>query len=207
MSNWYRSVDLSYLRCLPRCDTCSISVCISDRKIQMQFVLSENNSTIDSLVSVVAVDYSTQGNFQSYRVYPVPEDAIVTPNGFDECNAFKKTNNCGWPKQAIRTTVSHEKALHVNHDDVIKWKHFPRYWAFVRGIQRFPVNSPHKGQWRGALMFPLICTWTNGWANSRDASDLRRHRAHYDIIVMWQWKLHLDSLRMTSLTEIHHCFL
>ena len=32
-------------------------------------------------------------------------------------------------------------------------KHFPRYWPFVRGIHRSPVNSPHKGQWRGALMF------------------------------------------------------
>ena len=32
------------------------------------------------------------------------------------------------------------------HDDVIKWKHFPRYWPFVRGIHRSPVNSPHKGQ-------------------------------------------------------------
>ena len=42
------------------------------------------------------------------------------------------------------------------HDDVIKWKHFLRYWPFVRGIHRSPVNSPHKGQWRGALMFPLI---------------------------------------------------
>ena len=39
------------------------------------------------------------------------------------------------------------------HDDVIKWKHFPRYWPFVRGIRRWPVNYPHKGQWRGALMF------------------------------------------------------
>ena len=42
------------------------------------------------------------------------------------------------------------------HDDVIEWKHFPRYWPFVRGIHRSPVNSPHKGQWRGALMFSLI---------------------------------------------------
>ena len=25
------------------------------------------------------------------------------------------------------------------HDDVIKWKHFPRYWPFVRGIHRSPV--------------------------------------------------------------------
>ena len=48
------------------------------------------------------------------------------------------------------------------HDDVIKWKHFPRYWPFVRGIHRWPVNSPHKGQWRGALMFSLICAWING---------------------------------------------
>ena len=42
----------------------------------------------------------------------------------------------------------------------------------------------HKGQWRGHLMFSLICAWTNGWVNNRDADDLRRHRAHYDIAVM-----------------------
>ena len=69
-------------------------------------------------------------------------------------------------------------------DDVIKRKHFPRYWSFVRGIHRSPVNSPHKGQWRGVLMFSLICAWTNGWVNNRDAGDLRRHRAHYDVFVM-----------------------
>ena len=47
------------------------------------------------------------------------------------------------------------------HDDVIKWKYFPRYWPFVRGTHRWPVNSPRKGQWRKALMFSLICAWTN----------------------------------------------
>ena len=41
-------------------------------------------------------------------------------------------------------------------DDVIKWKHIPRYWPFVRGIHRSPVNSPHKCQWRGALMFLIV---------------------------------------------------
>ena len=46
------------------------------------------------------------------------------------------------------------------------------------------VNSPHKGQWRGALMFSLICTWTNGWVNIRKAVDLGSNRAHYDITVM-----------------------
>ena len=73
---------------------------------------------------------------------------------------------------------------HANHDDVIKWKHFPRYWPFVRGIHQSPVNSPHKGQWRGALMFTLICARINGWVNTREAGDLRRYRAHYDVIVM-----------------------
>ena len=72
------------------------------------------------------------------------------------------------------------------HDDVTKWKHFPRYWPFVRGIHRAPVNSPHKGQWRGALMFSLICVWINGWVNNREAGDLRRYRAHYDVTVMFQ---------------------
>ena len=42
------------------------------------------------------------------------------------------------------------------HDDVIKWKHFPCDRPFMRGIHRSPVNSPHKGQWRGVLMFSLI---------------------------------------------------
>ena len=70
------------------------------------------------------------------------------------------------------------------HDDVIKWKHFPRYWPFVRGIHRSPVNFPHKGHWRGALMFSLICTWINGWVNNRKAGDLRHHRTHYDVTIM-----------------------
>ena len=70
------------------------------------------------------------------------------------------------------------------HDDVIKYKHFPRYWPFVLGIHRSPVNSPHKGQWRGAFMFSLICVWIDGWVNNREAGDLRRYCAHYDDIAM-----------------------
>ena len=77
-------------------------------------------------------------------------------------------------------------ATEISHDDVIKWKHFPRYWPFVRGIHRSPVNSSHKGQWRGALMFSLICVWINGWVNNREAGDLRRYHVHYDVTVMCQ---------------------
>ena len=74
-----------------------------------------------------------------------------------------------------------------NHppDDVIKLTHFPRYWPFVRGIHRSPVNSPHKGQWRGALIFSVICARINGWVNNGKAGDLRRRRAHNDVIVMF----------------------
>ena len=61
----------------------------------------------------------------------------------------------------------------VVHDDVIKWKHFPRYWPFARGIHR-----------RGDLMFSLICAWINGRVNNRETVDLRRRGAHYDVIVM-----------------------
>ena len=55
---------------------------------------------------------------------------------------------------------------------------------FVREIHRSPGNSPHKGQWRGVLMFSLICAPTDDLGNNQDAGDLRRHRAHYDVNVM-----------------------
>ena len=71
-----------------------------------------------------------------------------------------------------------------HYDDVIKWKHFPRYCPFVRGIHRSPVNSPHKAQWRGALMFFFICVWINGWVNNGEVGDLRRYRSNYDVTVM-----------------------
>ena len=86
-------------------------------------------------------------------------------------------------KKTPRTNEILGKTWH-RHDDVIKWKHFPRYWPFVRGFHRSPVNFPHWDQWRGALMFSLMCAWTNGWVNNREAGDLRRHRANYDVTVM-----------------------
>ena len=89
-------------------------------------------------------------------------------------------------------------------DDVIKWKQFPRYWPFVRGIHRSPGNSPNKGQWRGALMFSLIYVWINGWVNNREGGDKRSYRAHYDIIVMWldAW---LKNLFSQTLKQHNSC--
>ena len=77
------------------------------------------------------------------------------------------------------------------NDDVIKWKHLRvnghlcEEFTGARWIPG-PVNSPR--QWRGPLMFSLICVWINGWLNTREAGDLRRYRAHHDVTVMhWTW--------------------
>ena len=86
-------------------------------------------------------------------------------------------------EMTLRSTLTQVTACRL-HYDVIKWKHFPRNWPFVRGIHRSPVNSPHKGQWRGALMISLFCAWINDWVNNREGGDLRRYRAHYDVMVM-----------------------
>ena len=60
---------------------------------------------------------------------------------------------------SINAICNHHQVLWHLHDDVIKWKHFPCYWPFVREIHRWPVDFPHKGQWRGALMFSLMYAW------------------------------------------------
>ena len=69
------------------------------------------------------------------------------------------------------------------------WRHqmetFFALLALCEGIHRLPVDSPHKGQWQETLMFSLICPWTNSWSKNRDAGDLRRHRAHYDVTLMY----------------------
>ena len=82
------------------------------------------------------------------------------------------------PQHECQTNVA------LFHDDVIIWNIFRVTGPFVRGIHRSPANPLHKGQWSEALMFSLICTWTNGWVNDQGAGDLRRHRAHYNVTIM-----------------------
>ena len=81
------------------------------------------------------------------------------------------------------------------HDDVIKWNHFPRYWPFVRGIHQAPVNSPHKGQWGGALMFSFICAWINGWVNNHEDGHFR------DAIVLITTSLQCTTPRLVTVTK------
>ena len=83
------------------------------------------------------------------------------------------------------------------HDEVIKWDIFR-----ITGplFEEFTVEFPHKGRWRRALIFSLMCVWINGWVNNREADDLRRHRTHYDVTLMC-------ALTCPCLTDVYHLIL
>ena len=80
----------------------------------------------------------------------------------------------------------------------MKWKNFPHYWPFVRGIHRWPVNSPHKGQWRGALMLTShhwFRKWLVAWSATshclNQCENIRNKR---------QWDFNLNSnIRSTTI--------
>ena len=88
-----------------------------------------------------------------------------------------------------------------SHDDVIKWKHFPRYRPFVRGIHRSPANSPHKGQWCGALMFSLIYkrlskqSW--GWWLEMAVPNAGVAQREY-----WEWRMTFSFRYNVVLTKL-----
>ena len=71
---------------------------------------------------------------------------------------------------------------------ISKWLHqmerFSALLALCAGNSPIPVNSPHKGQWRGALMFSLICVWINDWVNNREAGVLRQVMRSFDISLL-----------------------
>ena len=85
----------------------------------------------------------------------------------------------------------------VWHQSIMMTSSNGNIFSVTGSLCRWPVNSPHKGQWRTALVFSLICTWTNGWVNNRDVGDLRGHRAQYDVTVMF----YLYNFNVTSLAE------
>ena len=101
-------------------------------------------------------------------------------------------------------------------------ENFSALLALCAGNSPVPVNSPHKGQWRGALMFSLFCVCIDDWVNNREAGDLRRHRGHYNVNVMapaeiiteppllkntlcnWLLVIHFDILMKKNRFELLH---
>ena len=108
--------------------------------------------------------------------------------------------------------VDHRLILEAHGDD-IKWKHF-HLLALCEGNPSVIVISAYKVQWRGALMFSLICAWTSVSANHRDVGDLRRHRDHYDTTVVisnchspwWSCDMEIYSAFLSHLRN-HRCVL
>ena len=160
-------------------------------------------STIASLITSITIVYLIVYSDADQRKHRSPASLAFVrgihrrPVLFCAMDLTVKRDHSAYGPSQWKTTLytegflsqqRHMSVLHISrdvmHDDVIKWKHFPHYWPFVRGIQRSPVDSPHKGQWRGALILSLICTRINGWVNNREPGDLRRHCAHYDVSVM-----------------------
>ena len=104
-------------------------------------------------ICVCITDALASDSIFTFKMQSSSTEAKMLMNPYDRCDSSKEV--LSW------------------HDDITKWEHFPCYWSFVRGIHWSPVNSPHKGQWHGALMFSFICAWINGWVNNRGAGDLR----------------------------------
>ena len=143
-----------------------------------------------SLICVWIYDWVNNreaGDLRHYRThYDVIVMLCIKINYFFHIH-IRNEDEAGFTKNfsIVKPTLKTIRPVWIlSHDDVIKWKHFPHHWPFVRGIHRGLVNSPHKNQWRVALMFSLICAWIDGWVNNREAGDLRRYRAHHDVTVM-----------------------
>ena len=83
---------------------------------------------------------------------------------------------------AMRYLTTSFLAASSKHDDVIKWNHFPRYWAFVR---ESPVTAGFPSQRLVTRSFEVFFDLhLNKRLCNRDTSDLRRPSAHYDVTVL-----------------------
>ena len=83
--------------------------------------------------------------------------------------------------EAFASIVCSQVSKIRSHADVIRWKHFPRYWPFVRGHRRIPRTKASDAE---LWCISLICAWITDWVNNGEAGDLINHRAPYDVTVM-----------------------
>ena len=138
---------------------------------------------------------------------PTSEELIST------CKTYRPleliVNNANWVDAPVpinllqsfcRTIKVGQEVVHITEDwESVKlrwrrevevsgktwWRHqMETFSTFTDHLCGEFTGPLHKGQWHGAMIFSLMCAWINGWVNNREAGDLRRHRAHYDVIVM-----------------------
>ena len=146
---------------------------IKCHKFNCEYILIINRYLViyKSVEFVGAVNCSNEFyTFVFYQIYGTKPIIYRVPTSFI------------WDGGIVRDLNKASNFSH-RHDDVIKWKHFSPYWPCVKGIHRIPLTKASDAE---LLMIYLIYAWTNVWANTRDAGDLRRHHAHYDVTVMDQ---------------------
>ena len=127
-----------------------------------------------TLAEVMAWCLSTPSHYLNHRWLFISKVQLPSPDG----NIHGKYWRYHSPNE--NTNITHLKSLshlsaYMGHHGTPWWRHqmgtFSALLALCAGIHRLPVNSPHEGPWRGALMFSLICAWTNDWVNNRDTGD------------------------------------
>ena len=141
--------------------TIEICVCVFSVVVQI-VILNGGIRPVPSCLTAIAKDWWNIGTNRSRKRgnATFQRDVTAEKPDFDSPQTAHKVHHQDGLPTAHDSGESNDEtsgamALNLMHDDVIEWKHFSRYWPFVWGIHRSVtgVNSPHKGQWRGALMF------------------------------------------------------
>ena len=122
-------------------------------------------------------------------------DGLVQKCSISIANALKTLQSCSKPSIYASSGLNESNKYHTEmRVDMM---------ASPNG-NIFRVTSPLCGELTGHRWIPLTkasdaelwcylwsASWINSWVNNREAGDLRRHGAHYDVIVMdhilWQW--------------------
>ena len=108
------------------------------------------------------------------------------------------------PERTVRDIIAWYRGTHdsvrgmhqtTSYHMMTSWKHFPRYWSFVVEFTGDRWIPRTKASDAGLWCFLWSGPWINDWVNNRGAGDLRRHRAHYDVIVM-------NSVRPNTLVSL-----
>ena len=129
-------------------------------KISLKFLPKAPINNIPALVQIMAWRRPGDKPLSETMMVSLLTHICVTRPQWVKCNHIHVWHLSVWHRWNQRRVALECDA---DHNDAIKWKHFPRYWSFMRGIHRPPMNSPHKGLWSGAFMLFF---------------DLRRHRGH-----------------------------
>ena len=133
-----------------------------------------------SFASILHILLWARKNVQSFakNIIPIGKSSLLT--GRIYFATVQDMHACHWPL----SLVIHVECV-VMHDDVIKWKHFPRVTGHLcvefTGPRWIPRTKASDAE---LWCFLWSASWINGWVNNREADDLRRHRALYEVIAM-----------------------